>query len=210
MASMSDSVAGCVSPSRSVADLPCARADVVAARAHVDFVVAEHGLERAVDHALVRGPQPAHRRIRDPRMIARIAKFERAEQAVRTGAARHAAQQGPGDASADIAESPRSGRGFRCAARARARHRRCARSRDRAARSSWPRDASRATRPADIHPSRRPRRIPRRRARHRRRPSRNSTCAGSRRAPGCARGARSSQATCTDPSARRRNRHSCW
>ena len=65
------------------------------------------------------------------------------------------------------------------AARAPAPRRRCARARGRAARSWWPRDASRATRPAGTRRLRHPRRIPRRRARRPRRTSRNSTSTAS-------------------------------
>ncbi len=74
-----------------VADLAGACANVVAAGAHVDLVVAEHRLERAVDHALIGRPQAADRRIGDARMIGGIAKFESAEQAIGSRFARHAA-----------------------------------------------------------------------------------------------------------------------
>ena len=76
---------------QTVADLPRARADVIASGAHVDLVVAEHRFEFSGDHALVRGPQPAHRRIGDARMIDGIAILERAEQPVGPCGARHAA-----------------------------------------------------------------------------------------------------------------------
>ena len=65
-----------------VADLPCARADVIASSAHVDFVVAEHRLQLSGDHALVRGPQPAHGWIGDAWMVDGIAILERTEQPV--------------------------------------------------------------------------------------------------------------------------------
>jgi hypothetical protein len=48
-----------------VANLPRARAEVVAAGADVDFVITQHCLELARDHALIRRPQSPHRRIGD-------------------------------------------------------------------------------------------------------------------------------------------------
>ena len=86
---MSASVAGCASPSRVVADLAGARADVIAARTHIDLVVADHGLERTVDDALVRRPHPADRRIGNARVIGGIPEFDGSEQAIRARAPRH-------------------------------------------------------------------------------------------------------------------------
>ena len=87
-----------------VADLPCARTEVITSGAHIDFVVAEHSLQLSGDHALVCGPQAAHGWIGDAWMVDGIAILERTEQPVGSCGARHTAQQGPRDASAGIAD----------------------------------------------------------------------------------------------------------
>src|SRR5690349_1285329 len=87
-----------------VADLARARADVVAAGPDVDLVVAHDDFERAVDDALVRRPQPPHRRIGEPGMIRGVAVFDGAEQAIRARAAWHASEQRPRDAPARVAD----------------------------------------------------------------------------------------------------------
>jgi hypothetical protein len=75
-------------PQQIVAYLPGAGADVVAAGADVHLVIPDGGFQFTVDYALIRGPQPAHGRVGDARMIGGIAILDLTEQPVRAGAAR--------------------------------------------------------------------------------------------------------------------------
>src|SRR4051812_34340271 len=87
-----------------VADLPRARSNVVSPGADVDFVVSHYRFEFAIDDALVRRPETSDRRIDDARMVTRIAELDGREQAIGTGAARHAAEQCPCNAAAGVAD----------------------------------------------------------------------------------------------------------